>query len=323
MFVYSALGLPFLNKLSFEFEFENSDGISRPPDRPDLDYLYTAPQSPRRRAVLLRTFVHCQRCKCWNRYVVSLLLNVISVGSDQQVAGSTLSIHWQQTDRCPGYVAPAVHQKTSMTSADNLDLKQLAHGGRPGSEELHCEDISTPIPPFWTSSFIEPVVNEGVQEPVWCGGDAEPQTSGALPHSGLTVETLEVNFSTTSQKRIAVVQPACNKRLTQSASRFSGQRSSIIEFSWRSWIKPDRQMDVHGIYASSHSQNLFYAESSSRFLQGVSVAASPVLATIGMSVCPSVCPSVRLSVCPSHAGTEWKRRKLGSRNLHRRIAQGL
>ena len=31
------------------------------------------------------------------------------------------------------------------------------------------------------------------------------------------------------------------------------------------------------------------------FLQGVSVAASPVLATIGMSVCPSV----RLSVCPS------------------------
>ena len=29
------------------------------------------------------------------------------------------------------------------------------------------------------------------------------------------------------------------------------------------------------------------------FLQGVSVAASPVLATIGMSVRPSVCPSVR------------------------------
>ena len=36
------------------------------------------------------------------------------------------------------------------------------------------------------------------------------------------------------------------------------------------------------------------------FLQGVSVAASPVLATIGMSVCLSVCLSVRLS----HAGTE-------------------
>ena len=51
------------------------------------------------------------------------------------------------------------------------------------------------------------------------------------------------------------------------------------------------------------------------FLQGVSVAASPVLATIGMSVCPSV--------RPSHAGTERKRRKLGSRNLHPRIAQGL
>ena len=33
--------------------------------------------------------------------------------------------------------------------------------------------------------------------------------------------------------------------------------------------------------------------------------------------------SIRLSVRLSHAGTEWKRRKLGSRNLHRRIAQGL
>ena len=36
-----------------------------------------------------------------------------------------------------------------------------------------------------------------------------------------------------------------------------------------------------------------------------------VLATIGMSVC--------LSVRPARAGTEWKRRKLESRNLHRRI----
>jgi len=35
-------------------------------------------------------------------------------------------------------------------------------------------------------------------------------------------------------------------------------------------------------------------------LQGVSVAASPVLATIGMSVCPSVCPSVCLSVTRWH-----------------------
>ena len=42
-------------------------------------------------------------------------------------------------------------------------------------------------------------------------------------------------------------------------------------------------------------------------LQGVSLA------------CYAGCPSVR----PSHAGIEWKRRKLGSRNLHRRIAQGL
>jgi len=51
------------------------------------------------------------------------------------------------------------------------------------------------------------------------------------------------------------------------------------------------------------------------FYRASAVAASPVLATIGMSVC--------LSVRPSHAGTEWKRRKLGSRNLHRRIAQWL
>jgi len=58
------------------------------------------------------------------------------------------------------------------------------------------------------------------------------------------------------------------------------------------------------------------------FLQGVSIAllckqsyASPVvLAMIGK---PSVC----LSVHPSHAVTEWKRCKLGSGNLHQRIAQ--
>jgi len=37
-----------------------------------------------------------------------------------------------------------------------------------------------------------------------------------------------------------------------------------------------------------------YPMLASQFLQGVSIAgyASPVLATIGMSVCPSVCPSV-------------------------------
>jgi len=50
---------------------------------------------------------------------------------------------------------------------------------------------------------------------------------------------------------------------------------------------------------------------------------SPVLATVGMSVRPSVRPSVLPSVCLSHAGTESKRRKLGSRNLQRQIAQGL
>ena len=37
------------------------------------------------------------------------------------------------------------------------------------------------------------------------------------------------------------------------------------------------------------------------FYRASAVAASPVLATIEMSVRPSVCPSVRPSVCPSHA----------------------
>jgi len=46
---------------------------------------------------------------------------------------------------------------------------------------------------------------------------------------------------------------------------------------------------------------------------------SPILATIELSVRLSV----RLSVCLSQAGTVSKRRKLGSRNLHRRIAQVL
>jgi len=39
------------------------------------------------------------------------------------------------------------------------------------------------------------------------------------------------------------------------------------------------------------------------------------------SVRPSVCQC--LSVCLSHAGTKWKQRKLGSRNLHQRIGHGL
>jgi len=44
---------------------------------------------------------------------------------------------------------------------------------------------------------------------------------------------------------------------------------------------------------------------------------SPVLATVGLSVC-----LFGLSVRLSHGGIDSKRRKLGSRNLHRRIAQG-
>ena len=49
------------------------------------------------------------------------------------------------------------------------------------------------------------------------------------------------------------------------------------------------------------------------FLQGVSIA---LLCKPCISHRRDVCPSV----CPSHAGTEWKRRKLGSPNLHQRIA---
>ena len=61
-----------------------------------------------------------------------------------------------------------------------------------------------------------------------------------------------------------------------------------------------------------------YHNISYQFLQGISIAyyAEPVLATVELL---SVC----LSVCLSHAGTVSKRRKLGSRSLHRRIVQRL
>ena len=51
------------------------------------------------------------------------------------------------------------------------------------------------------------------------------------------------------------------------------------------------------------------------FLQGVSRAcyAEPCIISYGRNV---------RQVRPSHAGTESKRRKLGSRNLHRRLVQG-
>ena len=51
---------------------------------------------------------------------------------------------------------------------------------------------------------------------------------------------------------------------------------------------------------------------------GIACYAEPCV-SYGQNVRLSVYPSVR----PSHAGTESKRRKLGSRDLHRRIAQGL
>jgi len=51
------------------------------------------------------------------------------------------------------------------------------------------------------------------------------------------------------------------------------------------------------IYAMSLRDSI---DAMKQWLQGVSVAASPVLATIGMSVCPSVC----LSVCHTLALSE-------------------
>jgi len=68
-----------------------------------------------------------------------------------------------------------------------------------------------------------------------------------------------------------------------------------------------RESGTYPLYKSSYSQ--FYLQIVN-FYRASAVAASPVLATIGMSV------------RPSHADIVWKRRKLGSRNLHRRIAQG-
>jgi len=55
-------------------------------------------------------------------------------------------------------------------------------------------------------------------------------------------------------------------------------------------------------------------------VQGVSIAcyAEPCI-----SYGRDVRPSVRPSVCLSHAGTESKRRKLGLQNVHPRIAQKL
>jgi len=50
--------------------------------------------------------------------------------------------------------------------------------------------------------------------------------------------------------------------------------------------------------------------------QSVSIACYP-------EPCISYGRVVHLSVHPSHGGTEWERRKLGSRNLHWRITQGL
>jgi len=58
-------------------------------------------------------------------------------------------------------------------------------------------------------------------------------------------------------------------------------------------------------------------------LQSVSIACYAALCvSYGRVVSLSVCLSVSPSVCLSHAGTLSKRCKLGSLNLHRRIAQG-
>jgi len=55
------------------------------------------------------------------------------------------------------------------------------------------------------------------------------------------------------------------------------------------------------------------------FLQGFSIA---YYAEPGISYDRVVCLTVCLSVRRTHAGTESKRRKLGSPNLHPGIAQG-
>ena len=79
------------------------------------------------------------------------------------------------------------------------------------------------------------------------------------------------------------------------------------------------QFNVNKVYSVIRSLSRNHAYLRTPFYRASAVAASPVLATVGMSVRLSVRPSVR----PSHADIVWKRRKLGSRNLHRRIAQRL
>jgi len=93
-----------------------------------------------------------------------------------------------------------------------------------------------------------------------------------------------------------ILPPHCYMRLTLSTYILHVRRCTVIPF--RMLLFTGRQQFSIACYAAMQS---------------------PVLSTIGFSVRRlSVC---RLSVRPLHAGAESKRRKLGSRNLHGRIAQ--
>ena len=108
-------------------------------------------------------------------------------------------------------------------------------------------------------------------------------------------------------------------RSRSATSRSALRPTSFVFFDSRSRDFSARSAPVP-LCSHSHSINAKVSIISLRFLQDFSIAcyAEPCI-SYGRDV------SVRLSVClsvrPSHAGTESKRRKLGSRNLHRGIAQ--
>jgi len=102
-------------------------------------------------------------------------------------------------------------------------------------------------------------------------------------------------------KRVKTTTKIANKILQGSAVTQNCVR-------WVNYKQPFSNLPIvyvyHKLRKSVDIRQSYERRQSGPFLQGVSVAASPVLATIGMSVCPSVRPSVCLSVCLSHAGTE-------------------
>jgi len=97
----------------------------------------------------------------------------------------------------------------------------------------------------------------------------------------------------------------------------AGELAENWRLSTRSVVNLARSQVCHSAIARFFCQRqliLFTARRNARI-------ASAVLAVAIMSVCPSVRPSVRLSVCVSHAGIVSKRRHVARCSLHCQIAK--